>query len=50
MKIETIDSEEIEKILEAHLVGKKIEMEYNAGQKEDSIMLIKIRKLLQPNE
>ena len=50
VKIETIDNEDIEKILEEHLVGKKIEMEYNAGQKEDSIMLIKIRKLMQPGE
>ena len=31
-------------------MGKKLEMRYNAGQREDGIMLIKIRKLRQPGE
>ena len=36
--------------LEEGDLGKKIEIEYNTGQKEDFIMLIKIRKLMQPDE
>ena len=37
-------------ILEEHIVGKKMEIEYNSGEKEDGIMLIKIRKFIQANE
>ena len=36
--------------LEEGDLGKKIEIQHNTGQKEDFIMLIKIRKLMQPDE
>ena len=31
-------------------MGKKIEMKQDAGQRDDGIMLINIRKLMQPGE
>ena len=35
IEIESIDSEEIEKILEEYVVGKKFEIQYNEGHKEE---------------
>lgn len=50
LNIQTIEHEEIEMSLEEHIVGKKMEIEYNSGEKEDGIMLIKIRKFIQADE
>jgi hypothetical protein len=44
-KIETVDEEEITEILENRIVGKNIELEYNEGEKNEEIKLIKIRKI-----
>ena len=49
IKIESIDSEEIEKILEEYVVGKKFEIQYNEGHKEDTLMLLKLRQIPEVN-
>ena len=49
IKIESIDSEEIEKILEEYVVGKKFEIQYNEGHKEDMLILLKLRQIPEVN-
>ena len=44
-KIETVEEDEITELLENRVVGKKIEFEYNEGEKNDEIKLIKIGKI-----
>ena len=43
-EILTIEGEEIEKFLEAEIVGTKLDIEYNEGDKEDKVSLVKIIK------
>ena len=44
-KLFTVEQEDIEKFLDAEVVGKKIDLEYNEGEKEDTITLVKIIKI-----
>ena len=50
INLQAVDLDTVETVLEDHIVGKKMEIEYNEGEKEDSIMLIKIRKFIPLDE
>ena len=45
LKIETVEDEEITDILETRVVGKNLGIEYNEGDKDDNIILVKIQKI-----
>ena len=45
LKVETIETEDIEEILENEFIGKKINIEFNEGNEEETKKLIRINKI-----
>ena len=45
LKVESIEAEDIEELMEKEFVGKKIDMEFNEGDEDESKKLVKIKKI-----
>ena len=45
LKVESIEAEDIEELMEKEFVGKKIDMEFNEGDEDERKKLVKIKKI-----